>query len=358
MRILISYGANAAEHLGTSNRYIDRMSDETTPAQHDEGQADPKDHNAELKKFLQSKWFRIGFTVIIAAAAIYAFSQEITEQELEGAFTDSNLWWVLAAAIAGLLTWVGAAIPLMAFCPVKVSVKDATLIQIASTFVDVAAPAGMGSVAVHLRYMVKRGVKGASATAALLLIEGSQVAGSVLLLIVSLIFTRLNPHVQFPLGTILIVIAAIVVCIVVIAFLPKFRKQVVAKAKEWWEGMRPTLVWAWRHPKAQWTAIGGVVLQSLASSFALLFCLLALGHPISLALAVSVYIIASTVGSMVPTPGGIGSAEAAYTAALVLVGVPAGVALSAVILFRVVTFYGQVPIGWVGWQRLNRIELI
>ncbi len=334
------------------------MSDESTLGKHDQSQADPKDHNAELKKFLQSKWFRVGFTVIIAAAAIYAFSREISTQELEGAFTNSNLWWVLAAAIVGTFTWIGAAIPLMAFCPVKVGWKDATLIQIASTFIDVAAPAGMGSVAVHLRYMVKRGVSGASATAALLLIEVSQFVGSILLLIVSVLFTRMDPHIQFPLQNSMIVLAVIVIVAIVIALLPKFRKPLLAKFKEWWEGMRPTLAWAWRHPKAQWTAIGGVVIQSAASAIALQLCLLALGHEIPFPLALSVYIIASTVGSMVPTPGGIGSAEAAYTAALVLVGVPAGVALSAVILFRVVTFYGQVPIGWIGWQRLNKREMI
>lgn len=334
------------------------MSDESTPLSDDKSKANRKRHRVEWKKILQSKWFRLGFTLVIAAAAVYAFSREISTEELEGAFSNSNLWWVLAAAVVGTFTWFGAAIPLMAFCPVKVGWKDAVLIQIASTFIDVAAPAGMGSVAVHLRYMVKRGVSGASSTATLLLIEMAQFVGSILLLIASLLLTRLDPRVDFPLQDSMIILGVIVVAAIVIALLPMVRRPLIAKLKEWWDGMRPTLVWAWRHPKAQWTAIGGVVIQSSASAIALQLCLLALGHEIPFPLALAVYIIASTVGSMVPTPGGIGSAEAAYTAALVLVGVPGGVALSAVILFRVVTFYGQVPIGWIGWQRLNRRQMI
>lgn len=316
------------------------------------------DYNQGLKQFLQSKWFRVLFTVLIAAAAVYAFSQEITEKELRGAFVDSNLWWVCAAAVCGALTWVGAAIPLMALARVRVPFKEAVLVQIASTFIDIAAPAGMGAVALHLRYLIKRGVSGARATATVLLIEVSQFVGSVILLVVFLLITRADPSIHFPLKWVSIGLAALAVFAVVIGLLPKIRKQLIAKAIEWWQGMRPNLVWAIHHPKEQFISLGGVAIQSAASAGALMFCLLAVGHPVSFALSMVVFIVASTVGSMVPTPGGIGSAEAAYTAALVLVGVPAAVALSAVILFRVVTLYAQVPIGWIGWTVMQRKKLL
>lgn len=338
------------------------MSDSTSEgnesSSHKPAESDAKDHNSKLKKALQSKWFRVLFTVLVAAAAVYAFSREISEQELEGAFTNSNLWWVLAAAVASLFTWIGAAMPLMAFARIKVGWKDATLVQIASTFLDVAAPAGMGAVALHLRYLVKRGVSGASATATVLLIEVSQFLGSTILLVISLLLTRTDPHIQFPLMWVMIVLGAIAVCAILLALLPKFRTGLFAMVSEWWHGMKPNLVWAWHHPKEQLFSLAGVFIQSCASAFALMFCLLAVGHPIPFSLALVVFIVASTVGSMVPTPGGIGAAEAAYTAALVLIGVPTAVALSAVILFRVVTFYAQVPIGWVGWTVMQRKQLL
>ena len=54
-------------------------------------------------------------------------------------------------------------------------------------------------------------------------------------------------------------------------------------------------------------------------------------------------ILANTVVSMfagfMPVPGGMGVAEAGYTAALVALGVPNAAAMSTAIAFRLVTFY-------------------
>ena len=55
-----------------------------------------------------------------------------------------------------------------------------------------------------------------------------------------------------------------------------------------------------------------------------------------------------------PTPGGVGAIEAALTAALTGVGVPTADALSAVFLFRLVTYWLPVPFGWGALQRLQK----
>ncbi len=47
------------------------------------------------------------------------------------------------------------------------------------------------------------------------------------------------------------------------------------------------------------------------------------------------------------TPGGLGFVEAGLTAVLVLAGVPAAVAISATLLYRLVSFWLPIPIGLV-----------
>jgi uncharacterized membrane protein YbhN (UPF0104 family) len=57
-----------------------------------------------------------------------------------------------------------------------------------------------------------------------------------------------------------------------------------------------------------------------------------------------VYLTGSAIGSIIPTPGGIGAVEAGLTAGLTAAGVP--VAVSAVLLFRLLTFWLTIPFGW------------
>jgi putative heme transporter len=56
------------------------------------------------------------------------------------------------------------------------------------------------------------------------------------------------------------------------------------------------------------------------------------------------------------TPGGLGVVEAALTAALVALGVPAGPALTAVLIYRGITFWLAVAIGWAVYLVLRRSQ--
>ncbi len=66
------------------------------------------------------------------------------------------------------------------------------------------------------------------------------------------------------------------------------------------------------------------------------------------------YMTASSLAAAAPTPGSVGAVEAALTAALTGVGVPLPQALSAVFLFRLVTYWLPVPFGWWSLRRLRQ----
>jgi putative heme transporter len=54
------------------------------------------------------------------------------------------------------------------------------------------------------------------------------------------------------------------------------------------------------------------------------------------------------------TPGGLGVVEAALTGALVALGVPANQALTAVLVYRAISFWLAIAIGWPIYWRLRR----
>ena len=66
------------------------------------------------------------------------------------------------------------------------------------------------------------------------------------------------------------------------------------------------------------------------------------------------YLLSSSAGAVVPTPGGIGPVEAALTGGLSIAGIPPAVAVSAAVVFRLVTFWLPVPLGWLALRHMQR----
>jgi uncharacterized protein (TIRG00374 family) len=94
---------------------------------------------------------------------------------------------------------------------------------------------------------------------------------------------------------------------------------------------------------------------SFAAYAATLFAAVhAYGESIPFAAAVVVYLGAGLLGSVAPTPGGIGAVEAALIAGLSAVGVPPSAALPAALLYRTVTFWLPTIPGWGAFQWLQR----
>lgn len=66
------------------------------------------------------------------------------------------------------------------------------------------------------------------------------------------------------------------------------------------------------------------------------------------------YMLAAAAGNAMPTPGGIGTADAAFVGVLVAAHMPAPTALATVLVFRVVTFWAPAVLGLCMMQPLRR----
>jgi hypothetical protein len=85
--------------------------------------------------------------------------------------------------------------------------------------------------------------------------------------------------------------------------------------------------------------------------------IVALGASVPWRSLLLVYALAIIVGSLGITPGGLGLVEGTLCVGLVSAGLPATLALGAVLLYRLVSFWLVMVIGWVVllWLRLQRL---
>ena len=67
---------------------------------------------------------------------------------------------------------------------------------------------------------------------------------------------------------------------------------------------------------------------------------------------------AAAIAAAAPSPGGLGAIEAALIAGLTGVGMQAGPAVSAVLLYRLATYWLPVAPGWLSWRALQRRDYV
>jgi uncharacterized membrane protein YbhN (UPF0104 family) len=109
---------------------------------------------------------------------------------------------------------------------------------------------------------------------------------------------------------------------------------------------------------SEWSEVGGLGMTNwLADAGVLAISLLAIGAPVPWRTLLLIYGLATAVGSLGITPGGIGLVEGTLCLGLVSTGVPTPLALAAVLLYRLVSFWLVSAVGWLVllYLRLARV---
>jgi uncharacterized membrane protein YbhN (UPF0104 family) len=109
-----------------------------------------------------------------------------------------------------------------------------------------------------------------------------------------------------------------------------------------------------RPTSTQWAeAMAVAFLNWLETCGCLAACIVAVGGHVPWRGLLVAYALSQVAASLPVTPGGIGVVEGSLTALLVAYGLHPEVALAAVLLYRAVSFWGLVPIGWAAWAALS-----
>lgn len=278
--------------------------------------------------------------IIVGSIAGYVLLSQLTSVDLGTLFSTANWWWILTALILSLLTYAGATWSLSGFVPEKLSFVRTLLAQVAGDFATLVSPPTLGAIAINVRYLQKAGLHPALAAAS---VGVSQVAAFVSHIALLTLFgiaagTQADFTFKPPMWAVLGVTAVAVILLALIA-VPYIRKEISRRIGPLIKEVIPRLVTVAQRPSKLFEGIGGILILNLAYVGVLFACVEAFGGSLSIAVVAVVYLAGATIGQAAPTPGGLGAVEAALAAGLTAAGLDAGLAVSAVLLYRLVTFW-------------------
>lgn len=299
---------------------------------------------------------RTVLTILLTTVAVIILLTSINLQTILDALRTTDWRLSVLAFVLGMATLFGAALSLVAFSPVKLSLWRASVAQSAATFVALAAPAGIGPAALNLRLLTRRGTSTSLATATVALVQVAQFVVTMLLLLVLSVASGTNQLERFTVSPVVVVVVGVLAALAAAAMLvPKVRQWVAAKTLPTLRQTWPRLIEVVGQPSRLAIGIAGNVLTTFGYVLAFEVCLRAFGQELSLVQVAIVYLAGNTAGSVAPTPGGIGTTEIALAGALSVVGVNPGVATSVAVLFRVLTYWLRIPVGWASMRYLQRV---
>jgi len=289
---------------------------------------------------------------IVAAYVIFATFN--TENVLV-ALREANPWWLLAALGWSLATFIGAAVTLMAFSPIRLPWNRALLAQVAAAYLALAAPAGVGPAALNMRLLTRRKVPAPLAVATVALVQVSAVVVTVVgLLVLSLITGSEGTLAALPSSSVLggVIVTASVVAIAML--LPRVRNWALGRlrplVRQTWPRLAQVLSQPWRLA----LGISGNILLTGAYVGAFDATLRAFGQHLELIDVTVLFLLGNAVGAIVPTPGGLGAVETALTAGLFSAGLAQPLAVSIVVIFRLFSYWFRIPLGYFAMKFLQR----
>jgi len=303
--------------------------------------------------------FRTLLTMVAGAAAVYLLAGELARASLGSTLREANWQWGIVALALSASTYIGATISLSGFVAERLSFFRTLLVQVAGSFVTLVTPAAVGGAALNIRYLQRRKIPAAVAAAS---VGVAQVVAFVLHIALIVVFAAIagssaKEHIQPPQWAWYVLAGLVVLALAVLA-VPAGRRALRARVSPTLGQVLPRLLDVAQQPVKLAQGIGGALLLSLSYILCLAACVAAFGRSVPIASIAVVYLTGSAIGSILPTPGGLGGVEAALTAGLTAAGLPGAVAVSAVLLFRLLTFWLPVPFGWAALSYLERHQAL
>jgi uncharacterized membrane protein YbhN (UPF0104 family)/tRNA A-37 threonylcarbamoyl transferase component Bud32 len=317
----------------------------------------------------------VGVVLLIAlvAYAIISSLANVGLANLIDEFKAADLGWLAGALalspmvpVAQAVATLGASFRPLRFGPV-------VMLEYAIQFIALALPSTAARLALDIRFFGRNGIEGGAAISIGVVASVCGFITQVLLILV----ISLSGLSSLDLGgsgatttsstsdssssggypllilTAVLVVAGVIITLAVPRYrtavtlaVPRYRAMLSSQASSAMTALRVL-----RSPAKVGMIFAGNLGAQLLQAIMLGLCLRAFGHHATMAELLLVNTIAALFAGFMPVPGGMGVAEAAYTAGLVALGVPNVAAMSTAIAFRMVTYYlppvwGAIAMRW------------
>jgi len=253
--------------------------------------------------------------------------------------------YVVAALGSNLASYMLAGLTyyLLAFKPIRY--RSTVLVQIASMFTNRLLPAGIGGMGANFFFLRRSGYSPSQAVSVVGLNNVLGFVGHALLVGLLLLTVpsarRGMPIISVSSGALLLSATVAAGLLLTLALAPTLRQKLV-------RGISPIVSNVWRYrqqPSRFLAALGSSMLLTITNVVGLGLSAQAVGVDIGIVALLLIFSFGIALGSVAPTPGGIGGVEAGLVAGLVAYHVPANQALAAVLVFRLINYWFSLLLG-------------
>ncbi|MDR0594845.1 MAG: flippase-like domain-containing protein, partial [Bifidobacteriaceae bacterium] len=208
---------------------------------------------------------RFGWRSVLIAAmtliAVWAVVTKFNFDQMVAAISHANPWWMAASFGFSLATYVGAAMTMVGFLPVRLSFRKALLTQVAASFAAITMPGGVGPIAINMRLLNRQGVRTSLAAATVALAQVALVVMTVLLVVVAALSSgQTSVLTDLPVTGIVAVVGGVAALGSLLA-IGRLRawiwKRIGATLAQVW----PRVVWVMSRPRRVVFAMAGAFIQ-------------------------------------------------------------------------------------------------
>lgn len=308
----------------------------------------PKHSKPNLKQLLPVSLFLVALYVVLPQIGSFRSSWQLLGHP--------NLGWVAGAIAFTGLTYMAAAGTYCLLAFKRLRYRLTLLLQLAAMFVNRLLPGGVGALGVNYLYLRRSGHSAAQA--------GSLVAVNNLLgfvghsLLVALAFVVYNGPLPTakPLTSFYPTLRWLALGVLILGLVLLVMGH--SRALRFGRDLARQLVAYSRRP---WRVVGALcnsMALTLAHTLSIYCCCRALGLELSLAAILLVLAFAVAAGTAIPTPGGLGTYEAAVVAGLVAYRIDSALALAIALLYRFISYWLALAVGALAFIYAERRQLL
>ncbi len=274
---------------------------------------------------------------------------------------DADWWWIAATVATGFVAVAAHSVTILGSTPARLPVMRTLAVQVAAAFTGRTTAAGVGFYGVNLAFLEKLGLRRSHVVGVLLLNRAAMG-------LVSAIGTGLGllviggsiplGNISIPLWPVVFGVGGLAVVVAAVLLSPVGRRRIWRPAADKVAEVVRDLLPVLRKPVRTLELFGGAVLFLGISALGLATTLSAFHVSYPLVPVLAVFVVGTTLGQLLPTPGGLGAVEAALVAGLTAIGIGSAVAVAAVLASRLLTFWLPAAPGVVMFRVLQHHDVV
>lgn len=304
---------------------------------------------AHLEQLSRFTWKRVlallgGFVVIyVLLPQLANFGAAIRS------LADADWWWILATVPAVFIAEAFTTLLQLGAIPARLPFRPTYAVQFGGAFLNKVTPSGVGGMALSFRYLQKAGVDPGAATGSVGLQSIVSSVTGIVLAGAFLSATGRDTSAHFGIRGhewIFLVIAGVLIAMALFLLTPPGRRLFREKVWTFLRSAAITVAGVAKSPRHVFWVAAGAIGWPMTEVAAFSLCVHAVGGRLAFVEVAAIFLGGNLVSGVAPVPGGLGALEAALIAGLSGLGMPMGPATSAVLVYRLLTFWLTIPIGW------------